>query len=185
MGGHAVLHATRLPADHYHVAAGTCLARLRAVCGTPRRLAVIPAVRTKADFGDIDILVEDFDLDQDSTAYAQALGATVQVRDNPYASILSCGIPLAGLGFGNHPLAAVVQVDLIAVSTEHFESALTYFSWNDCGNLLGRVAHSMGLKLGHDGLSYVLRHGTRALDTLSLATDWAVILPVLGYDAMR
>ncbi|MHB8252199.1 MAG: hypothetical protein ACYDEV_00510 [Acidiferrobacter sp.] len=183
MGGHAVLHATRLPADHYHVAAGICLTRLRAVFA--HRLALIPSIRAKPDFGDIDILIQDLDLDQDSDAFAQTLGATVQVRDNPYASILSCGVPLAGLGFGDYPLAAVLQIDLIAMPSAHFESALHYFSWNDCGNLLGRVARGMGLKLGHDGLSYVLRHDTRVLDTLSLATDWDVILPALGYDAAR
>ena len=183
MGGHAVLHATRLPADHYHVAAGTCLARLRAVCGAPRRLAAIPAVRTKADFGDIDILVEHSGskgLDRETCT--QALRATEAVRNGP---VLSCGVPLVTLGFAEYLEDAVVQVDLIGVSPAHFDSALAYFSWNDCGNLLGRVAHNMGLKLGHDGLSYVLRRETRVLATLPLATDWAVILPILGYDAAR
>ena len=183
MGGHAILHATRLPADHYYLAAGTCLARLRAVCGAPRRLAAIPAVRTKADFGDIDILVEysgPKGLDRETCT--QALDATEVVRNGP---VLSCGVPLVALGFVGYPENAVVQVDLIGVSPAHFDSALAYFSWNDCGNLLGRVAHSMGLKLGHDGLSYVLRRETRVLATLPLATDWAVILPILGYDAAR
>ena len=183
MGGYAVLHATRLPADHYYLAAGTCLARLRAVCGAPRRLAAIPAVRTKADFGDIDVLVEHAGpkgLDRETCT--QALDATEAVRNGP---VLSCGVPLVALGFVGYPENAVVQVDLIGVSPAHFDSALAYFSWNDCGNLLGRVAHNMGLKLGHDGLSYVLRRGTRVLATLPLATDWNVILPVLGYDAAR
>ena len=183
MGGHAVLHATRLPADYYYLAAGTCLARLRAVCGSTRRLAAIPAVRTKADFGDIDILVEysgPKGLDRETCA--QALGATEAVRNGP---VLSCGVPLVALGFAEYPENAVVQVDLIGVSPAHFDSALAYFSWNDCGNLLGRVAHNMGLKLGHDGLSYVLRRGTRVLATLPLATDWGIILPVLGYDVRR
>jgi hypothetical protein len=65
-------------------------------------------------------------------------------------------------------------------------SSFHYFSFNDLGNLVGRVAHSVGLKLGHDGLTYKFfaqeRHVFREIKLLD---DWEQILPILGYSWER
>lgn len=55
------------------------------------------------------------------------------------------------------------QVDLIFVSEENYNSSLNYLSYNDLFNLLGRLAHRIGFKLGHKGLSYVVKNGDYTL----------------------
>lgn len=74
------------------------------------------------------------------------------------------------------------QIDFIITPEEEYSTSVRYFSYNDLGNLLGRVAHSMGLKLGHDGLSYNWRVDTYQFRNIVLLKDWKDILPVLGYD---
>ncbi len=44
------------------------------------------------------------------------------------------------------------QIDLIPTTEEDWNFAANYFSYNDRGNLIGRLAHGLGLKFGHDGL---------------------------------
>lgn len=83
------------------------------------------------------------------------------------------------------------QIDLISLGNatkEDFDFALKYFSFNDLGNLIGRVSHKMGLKFGHDGLQYVFRDLTNAsyvVDTLEVSTDFIKTLAFLGYDPDR
>ena len=185
MGGHAVTNATRLPADHYYPIADLCLARLRAL-GLEKRVTLIPSVRAKASFGDIDILIEGCDWKEDADLFAKALHASTVVLDNPRSSVLSCGVSLAEMGWSaDYPPEALAQVDLISVHPDHYESALAYYSWNDCGNLVGGVARHIGLKLGHEGLICIVRKGSRVIAPLALLTDWDAILPVLGYDTTR
>ncbi len=79
------------------------------------------------------------------------------------------------------------QVDLVVTPEEDWLSSFQYFAFNDLGNLCGRIAHSMGLKLGHDGLTYKFfgdneRH---LFKEISLLKDWKDILPVLGYSYER
>ena len=73
------------------------------------------------------------------------------------------------------------QIDLIACG-KNYETSQNYFAYNDLGNLCGRLAHSMGLKLGHDGLSYNFKfnEGTYLFKNVQLLTEWKDILPVLG-----
>lgn len=185
MGGHAVTNATRLPADHYYPIADLCLARLRART-FEKRITLIPSVRAKASFGDIDLLIEGCDWREDADFFAKALHASTVVLDHPRSSVLSCGVSLAEMGWGtDYPSEVLAQVDLISVHPDHYESALAYYRWNDCGNLLGGVARDIGLKLGHEGLSYIVRKGSRVIAPLALLTDWDAILPVLGYDPVR
>lgn len=49
------------------------------------------------------------------------------------------------------------QIDLIFVSEDIYEYSQFYFSYNDLNNLVGRIAHKLGLKLGFTGLEYPLR----------------------------
>ena len=51
------------------------------------------------------------------------------------------------------------QIDLIYVGETREESriALTYFAFNDLGNLMGRIYHRAGFKYGHQGLLRVVR----------------------------
>lgn len=56
------------------------------------------------------------------------------------------------------------------------------------GNLLGRIAHKAGFKLGHLGLRYVLRdpdNSDHVLAELTITRDWAETLRLLGYDPVH
>lgn len=47
-----------------------------------------------------------------------------------------------------------LQVDLITLAPEHFDSNEMYLSYNDLGNFIGRIAQGFGLKYGQEGLWY-------------------------------
>lgn len=126
------------------------------------------AYEDKESFGDMDVLIESECLPPNwPEVVAAAFGSTESVKNG---NVLS-------LNFND------LQVDLIATPAAQMETSYHYFNYNDLGNLLGRVAHSMGFKLGHDGLSYSWRDGTYNFRTDVICTDWETILEFLGYDA--
>lgn len=47
-----------------------------------------------------------------------------------------------------------VQVDMIMVESEDFDSNYHYLAYNDLGNFIGRLAQILGLKYGQEGLFY-------------------------------
>jgi hypothetical protein len=47
-----------------------------------------------------------------------------------------------------------LQVDVITLAPEHFDSNEMYLSYNDLGNFIGRIAQGFGLKYGQEGLWY-------------------------------
>lgn len=124
----------------------------------------------KESFGDMDVLIESDHLPPDwcDRVYKQ-FGSTERVKNG---NVLS-------LNYRD------LQVDLIATPAAQMLTSWNYFNYNDLGNLLGRVAHSMGLKLGHDGLSYSWREDTYNFRTEVICTDWDMILTILGYDPAR
>lgn len=78
----------------------------------------------------------------------------------------------------------IFQVDFIGVPNDRFCFAENYFAHNDMGNLLGRVARSAGVKLGHLGLFYIQRspdNGSVVLKEHLLTSDWDIALSFLGY----
>ncbi|WP_445676342.1 hypothetical protein ACUDPO_34890 (plasmid) [Pseudomonas aeruginosa] len=145
------------------------------------RIAPIMAYRQKEDFGDLDVLVDSNLFKQLSPAefvnelsnhYGQPLH---WVKNGP---VLSIGLPLIEPG-------RCLQLDLISTPAEEFDFGLQYFSWNDAGNLIGRVAHKMGLKFGHDGLWLPMRDGTNLFDEILVTRDFSAALRFLGFDAER
>ena len=134
------------------------------------RMAEIPAYRQKADFGDMDVLVVWREGVDPKAAITQLFEPTEIVHNG---GVHSFGID----GF---------QVDLIGVSAEpgRFEAALNYYSWNDLGNLMGRIAHRLGFKYGHQGLLLPVRdrHGHVACE-IEASLQTVPILEFLGYDA--
>lgn len=77
------------------------------------------------------------------------------------------------------------QIDLIFSGEEDYQSSLNYFSWNDLGNLMGRIARKAGFKYGHKGLTYVLREGDWQFAEILVSKDQKLILEFLGYDFTR
>jgi len=63
------------------------------------------------------------------------------------------------------------QLDLITTRLSEMDYALNYFSFNDRGNLVGRLAHKLGLKHGHDGLWFPVRSKDHTLGEVLLTLD--------------
>jgi hypothetical protein len=171
MGGKALSVASlRLPAARYHQVAAEIAERL--VDLVVGRVRVIPAYNQKPDFGDIDVIVESTP-QYDPYKIAKALGCTEVVVNGDCASL---GYPVDGWVF---------QLDLIKIPSISFEFAYCYFSYNDVGNLLGRIAHKAGLKFGHLGLFYPMRdrdEGTHLLGEPFVTRDFGAALKLLGYN---
>lgn len=175
MGGNALsVKTTRLSSDLYDALADLVIARLDSIF-PGRRKMLIPSYFDKPDFGDMDILIAGGDGYNPHDA-ARELGAVEVVRNGDVTSI--------GLSIDQ----GIFQVDLIKVPPESFDFSLCYFAMNDLGNLLGRVAHKAGFKLGHLGLMYVLRdseNSDHVISELVVTQDWDEALSFLGYDSVR
>jgi len=166
MGGKAIkqygFEELRLPAAEYQKLVDEVIVHI------PCRYAIIPAYRTKPDYGDCDIIIEDYD---PTELIAQISGFKPLKNDKVYS------FPYKGF-----------QFDFIKMPKEHFQTALDYYSWNDLGNLIGRAFHSIGVKYGHTGLEYVIRAelfggaSTQVLNVVPLSTDTDTILRFGGYD---
>lgn len=79
------------------------------------------------------------------------------------------------------------QIDLIYVGEKFDERqmALTYFAYNDLGNLMGRIYHRAGFKYGHKGLLRVVRdeeNSDHCIDEVLVTNDPREIFEFGGYD---
>ena len=178
MGGNALsVTAVRLTKSNFERVARDCVAKLHAALPACR-IAAIPAYGSKADFGDLDILVSlpGFDVNR----AAAAIGAVEVVPNGPTTSMGILVREHLGAVAGN-----VFQVDLIESTEEAFDFAYAYSSFNDLGNLIGRTAHRSGLVHRHDGLFYYMRNGSHKFAEICLTRDYDEALRFLGYDPAR
>lgn len=137
------------------------------------RFETIQAYRSKESFGDMDIIIESDNL---PSCWQENLIDAYALQQNEWFKNGNC------FSFAHKQL----QIDLIVTPSEEYQTSLNYFAYNDLGNLIGRIAHMMGLKLGHDGLAYNWRiDETQHFRTVVIETDWAKILPVLGLSYER
>lgn len=137
----------------------------------------IPSYYNKEDHGDMDLLTtSDFWKHNSRLSVNKKLNSVGHVQNG---TVTSYAIP-----YGKD----VFQVDIIHVPEEKFDFAYNYFSWNDAGNLLGRIAHFTGFKLGHLGLQYILRdpdNSDHVVSELTVTNDWDVALEFLCYDPTK
>jgi hypothetical protein len=196
MGGRAILAehgvaTVRLPADDYDrlweflrtevlvyqytVMAGPNTYGESPKFRLPNAFIQIPAYALKPDFGDMDLLTT-WPIDRIyNLLKPEVLGASCLFSRN--GNTLSVGLPLDCL---DRP-GEYFQVDFIHVSEELKGFALGYFSYNDLGNLVGRVAHRLGLKFGHDGLWCTIREGDQVVEDILVTADFKAALQFLGY----
>ena len=78
-----------------------------------------------------------------------------------------------------------IQVDFISVTSEYFKVTRDYYSYNDICNLIGRVAHRMGLIFGHKGLLTSVTIQNNHVGYITLSTEPRKIFEFLGYDYDR
>lgn len=77
------------------------------------------------------------------------------------------------------------QIDIMSVKGFEFNSARDYYAYNDLGNLVGRLANRAGFKFDWRGLEYVVKTGTRVLETITITREYREMLTMFGYDFDR
>ena len=183
MGGNVFKGKTRrLDKAAYEQVAAHAAAALRELYPSSK-VSVIPSYGAKCDFGDLDVLISDEglksqeDYENLKRMTQEHFGAVGWERNGPVASVDYHKPPLNDeLGF---------QVDLIKQDARTYEYGLAYFSFNDLGNLLGRIAHAMGVSHRHDGLYWYFRDSTYLFKEIELTIDPAKTLTFLGLPPER
>jgi hypothetical protein len=172
MGGNALksIETKRLDANEYHALVPGILDTIRGVVGADRPVAEIVAYRTKPNFGDMDVLVASDGIRTDYKDELERVFRSREVYRN--GNVTSFDVDS-------------FQVDVIAIQNKSFEFAHRYFSWNDMGNLMGRIAHKMGAKLGFDGFYMPLRDGTHQHAEVTITHDFDAATRFLGFDPKR
>ncbi len=129
---------------------------------------LIPAYHEKESFGDMDILYTG-DI---SKQFIQNVFEPTQIVVNGDVT-----------SFDYKEL----QIDLIKTTPQLFLYALGYYSYNDLGNLVGKLTRRLGCKHGHNGLYLPVRDGDRLIGEILLTTDifqtyWLVELDTETYN---
>ena len=127
----------------------------------------------KKDFGDLDVLI--------STESIKSYNDMFDFIINTYPTTeVSRNKSVISFEYDNF------QVDFILMDEDCWDTAKIYYSFNDLGNLMGRIAASMGFRYGHDGLRYEYRHpdGGKVLK-MHVSRDPEDIFTFLGFDYHR
>jgi hypothetical protein len=174
MGGNALkkTETRRYQAAEYYELEREVLTKLRDAFGG-RLIEAIPAYAGKESFGDMDILIE-------------SDGMTANVRDALQALFEPNEIVRNGGCYSFD--VKQLQVDLILTPIKEFRTSLVYFSYNDLGNLMGRVFHAMGAKYGHEGLCYAVydpEDPSHRIEDILVSTDHTLIFAFAGYSFQR
>lgn len=123
----------------------------------------------KPDFGDMDVLVPTrLDWDVVRQQIASDLGVTETKSVGRVFSMAFRGL----------------QTDLFAVPAPYLDSTYEYMSFNDLGNLLGRICKRFNLKWGEQGLAYVFRrqNADHYVADLPITTDFREVCRFLGLE---
>jgi hypothetical protein len=130
---------------------------------------ITKSVKEKSDFGDMDIICSEPKLDL--RQYIKDVLTPQEMVSN--ANVLS--FEYSG-----------IQVDLIVVPSEQFAWAYYYYSNNDLGNLIGRIARNLGFKFGGQGFYYEFQRdsGNFSRDIL-ISRDIRRVLSFLGFSTFK
>ena len=127
--------------------------------------------RSKADFGDVDIIVSDAAIQ--STWQDLRMQIVQDLGIEQYKS--------AGAVFST--VYQHFQVDYFCKEQAFFESTYHYLSFNDIGNILGKIFKRFNLKYGEQGLQYVFRRTDGHFQKdLPVSLDFARIFAFLDLD---
>jgi len=168
MGGNALKNTNtrRYELDEYMYIANLVTVKLSSLDSVYTAYP-IPHVREKKTFGDLDILYttwNDVAVRRDSI---QRMFAPNEIVKN--GDVISFNVE-------------ELQVDAIHSLFSSSNYALRYFSWNDAGNLIGRIMHRFGLKHGHKGLVLPLRDSDNHFEDVHLTFNHDDALKFIGLD---
>ena len=174
MGGNALrqfgIETVRLPKADYDTIVSEVVDIIENVLdhnGYIRKVKPILAYKNKPDFGDLDVLMDSDELHPN----------WIELLKNAFNSkAYYHNGDVVSFEYKNF------QVDVIKTPIHEFDAAYHYFAYNDCGNLMGRLTHQFGLKLGHDGLTYVYRDGDQVIGEIVITRDFHEVCWFLGLD---
>jgi len=134
--------------------------------------SVITCYHTKPDHGDLDLLIQ---VPINSNIN---WGDYIRKTFNPNALNSNGGV--YSFDYENF------QIDFIPIPEPKWNTALTYFSYDPLGNIMGKTYHKFGLSYGWEGLIYKFRNfnGTNSANIL-LTNDPRKIFNLGGYDYDR
>lgn len=186
MGSGALKHydPIRISAETKDWLEPTLLSMLEEIGEGRGRVRPVPAYRRKADFGDLDFVL-------DSTWFGAGNPvldfATKVARTGEPIVVRNGGVNSVGVYLDDRrlPRPGIFQVDLISAPNHEFDWTLNYLSWNDVGNLVGRIARLADFRFGHDGLYFSIRAGTRFFEDVLITMDWDKALDFLGFSHHR
>jgi hypothetical protein len=141
----------------------------------PGRYRVPRYYATKPDFGDLDVIVPN-GLLQSQPDFLERLRADLGVTR------------FKSVGRVYSTVYRDFQVDYFRVPDEVLDSTYDFLSFNDLGNLIGRMCRRFNLKYGEEGLSYVYRREDgNYLRDLEVTKDFARVCGFLGlrFDAWQ
>lgn len=129
---------------------------------------------SKPDFGDLDVIV--------SRASIEGIGGW-----DRFCQAIADGLEVTRSKSVGHVYSTVVrdfQVDYFIRAPELLDATHDYLSFNDLGNLIGKIFRRLGLKYGESGLSYVFRRERQSAykRELLVSRDWPRILGFLELD---
>lgn len=129
----------------------------------------IPFIRDKDSFGDLDLLISNYDKHKlinwlDLNKYLKVINGNV-------LSIY-------------HPIYKF-QIDFIFTNLNKMDYSRNYFSWGCAGNLVGRLIKTLGFKHGHEGLYYVQRDGNYIITEHLLSLNYFETLSILKLDVEK
>lgn len=136
MGGHAMKNygVERLTKEQYDEVLSALTITL------PYKTVAIPSYRAKDSFGDCDLL---------TTATDEAFEKSLSKDFALLGKKKNGSVTSYALKYSNFP---PFQFDLIKAREDSFKFHYNYLSYNDLGNLIGRVAAAFGFKFAHNGL---------------------------------
>lgn len=167
MGGNALapFGARRYERDEYLVLRDKIMVQLGLHVSGVRNFREIPSMTEKESYGDLDILCTEL-TPENYEEIKRLAGNTPFVRNSEVLSVLW----------------EELQVDIIPMPHDDFETALVYYSYNDLGNLMSKIYHKFGLKYGHRGLTMPMRDGNNQYDELIVSKRPIDIFSFIGLD---
>lgn len=176
MGGRAFpkLNCKRLNKEEFDIFSQKIVSQLYSIGGF---FWIIKSYHQKDSFGDLDIVYttqEDHKIPVERFIFELDCSYSFINGD-----ITSLAIPHEESFF---------QVDLIFIPKKYIQNAYCYFAYNDLGNLVGRIFHRAGFKLGQKGLQYIIRDeecDNRVIKEVDIDGTWSEYLSFAGYDSSR
>lgn len=168
MGGNALKNTEteRKSAAEYFALSKEVLVRLQTFF-PDATFWVIDAYKNKPSFGDMDVIAVNMPAFDYKNVLVELFNANEVVHNGTVWS------------FDYKKM----QVDLLFTKEQDFEASTVYFAFNDLGNFMGRIAHKLGFKYGHNGLSYTFRsHTDHVFAEYNFKRSPREVFAFLGYD---